>query len=588
MNKKIFIIIPIIIAIILISLALLFYLKNSNLQKAEHVLKQYFALLEGKNYEELYNLVILPENYSKDKFLTRNKNIYDGIEATNFQIEITSIKNEKNDILISYLTKMDITGGNVEFENTATLSKKHSKEYKINWSSNLIFPELNNEYKVRVSRVKAKRGSLLDRNGKVIAYSETDRIYPFKDATAHVTGYIQGITAEELKKLPEYTTSSKIGKTGLELAYEERLKGTDGTKIYIENNEGNIIKTLSEIPAQNGEDIKLTIDIDMQLNLYNQIENDEGFFVVINPKTGEILALVSTPSYDSNKFIQGMTNEEWDSLSNNDKKPLYSRFLGSWCPGSTMKPLTGAIGLTSGTLSENDEFIYSSLAWQKDSSWENHKITTLTSYTGKKNLRNALIYSDNIYFAQATIQIGCTAFTKGLDKLMFNKNIDFILPISKSQYSNTETIQSEAMLADSGYGQGQVLVNPIHMASIYSAFVNEGNMVKPYIEYKEEKNVEYLVENAFSKKAANEIKEDLIQAVENPAGTGHDVKVSGITIAGKTGTAELKISKEANGDTLGWFNCFTTDQSDDKSLLIISMAKNKKSSYLKKIIKTLF
>lgn len=159
---------------------------------------------------------------------------------------------------------------------------------------------------------------------------------------------------------------------------------------------------------------------------------------------------------------------------------------------------------------------------------------------------------------------------------------------TKSIYSNSNKIFSESILADSGYGQGEILVNPIHMASIYSAFVNEGNMLKPYIEYKASPSVEYLVEGAFSKEATNIIKEDLIQVVENPSGTGHDVKINGITIAGKTGTAELKVSQEDEGDTLGWFNCFTVDENIDDSLLIVSMAKNKKSTFLKNIIKTLF
>ena len=162
------------------------------------------------------------------------------------------------------------------------------------------------------------------------------------------------------------------------------------------------------------------------------------------------------------------------------------------------------------------------------------------------------------------------------------------MPTSKSRYSNSEGISSESILADSGYGQGQILVNPIHMASIYSAFLNDGNMIKPYLEYKENKAPEYLVENAFSKESSNIIKEYLIEAVENPNGTGHDVKVEGVTIAGKTGTAELKTSKDEKGDTLGWFNCFTADENIENPLLIVSMAKNKKSTYLKQIIRTLF
>lgn len=591
MKKKVVIISVIAVAVIaLITVAIL--VLNKEKQNPEEILKTYFAYIEKQNYEEMYNMV--HSNTDKEEFLKRNKNIYEGIHAKKIKIEITSIQNEKKKVIITYLTKMNTSAGDVEFENTAKLSKDDSKKYKIEWSSNLIFPELNNDYKVRVSNTEGKRGSILDRNGNILAETKTNREYPYKDITAHITGYVQGITAEELESKAEkgYNPHSIIGKTGLEQVYEERIKGKDGLKIYIEDNNGNIVKTIAETKGNDGEDIKLTIDINLQTKLYEKIKNDKGFFVVMNPQTGEILALVSTPSYDPNKFVTGMTNNEWNSISTNEAKPLFTRFISTWCPGSTFKPITGAIGLTTGNLSEDDEFNYSGLAWQKDSSWGDHKITTLTAYSGKKNLKNALIHSDNIYFAQAALKIGEKTFTEGLDKIKFNEDIDFELDTNKSTYSNSERIEREATLADSGYGQGQLLVNPIHMASIYSAFVNEGNMVKPYIEYKENREKEYLVKNAFSKEAANIIREDLIQVVESPTGTAHDLKVNGVKLAGKTGTAELKASKEEKGKTLGWFNCFTVDEELDKSMLIVSMVEdggsNGGSRYLKKIIRTLF
>ena len=591
MKKKVVIISVIAVAVIaLITVAIL--VLNKEKQNPEEILKTYFAYIEKQNYEEMYNMV--HSNTDKEEFLKRNKNIYEGIHAKKIKIEITSIQNEKKKVIITYLTKMNTSAGDVEFENTAKLSKDDSKKYKIEWSSNLIFPELNNDYKVRVSNTEGKRGSILDRNGNILAETKTNREYPYKDITAHITGYVQGITAEELESKAEkgYNAHSIIGKTGLEQVYEERLKGKDGLKIYIEDNNGNIVKTIAETKGNDGEDIKLTIDINLQTKLYEKIKNDKGFFVVMNPQTGEILALVSTPSYDPNKFVTGMTNDEWNSISTNEAKPLFTRFISTWCPGSTFKPITGAIGLTTENLSEDDEFNYSGLAWQKDSSWGDHKITTLTAYSGKKNLKNALIHSDNIYFAQAALKIGEKIFTEGLDKIKFNEDIDFELDTNKSTYSNSERIEREATLADSGYGQGQLLVNPIHMASIYSAFVNEGNMVKPYIEYKENREKEYLVKNAFSKEAANIIREDLIQVVESPTGTAHDLKVNGVKLAGKTGTAELKASKEEKGKTLGWFNCFTVDEELDKSMLIVSMVEdggsNGGSRYLKKIIRTLF
>ena len=665
MKNKI-IIISIVVAICVMVSILIITLMNQDSKKSQDVLKQYFALIEQKKYEEMYDLVNLSEDYTKEDFIKRNKNIYEGIDTNSINIEILSTEKDKDNITITYKTKMVLKSGDLEFENRARISKNDDKQYKINWTSNLIFPMLDNDCKVRVSTLKSERGDLLDRNGRLIAGqslisrigivpgklgedkdeniekiakllntsaesikktlsaswvkddifvpiknisfdendlkdkllkisgvmidSETDRVYLHKEATSHITGYVQNITAEELetRKDKGYTSSSIIGKTGLEKQYEDRLRGIDGIKIYIENAEGKNIKTIKEVQKKDGENIKLTIDLNIQLKLYEQLKNDEGLFVVMNHQTGEILALVSTPSYDANKFVLGMNNEEWNNLLNATGNPLNTRFLQTWCPGSTFKPITGAIGLDSGKISTEDEFNYSGLAWQKDSSWKDHNITTLKAYSGSKNLRNALIYSDNIYFAQATLKIGEKTFREGLDKLKFNENIGFVLNTSKSQYSNSDKIKRESILADSGYGQGEVLVNPIHMASIYSAFANEGNMIKPYLEYKENKTVEYLVENAFSKETANEIKEGMIQVVENPEGTGYDAKVKGVTIAGKTGTAELKLSKDDEGDTLGWFNCFNVGESVEDSMLVVGMAKNQPSTYLKKIAKTLF
>ena len=422
--------------------------------------------------------------------------------------------------------------------------------------------------------------------------TEKARTYPLGEAAAHLVGYVQKVTSEDLEnnKGKGYTSTSWIGKSGLEKQYEERLKGKEGLEIYIEDEKGNRKKDIAKIDVKSGEDIKLTIDSTIQTKLYEKLQNDKGFFVVMEPKTGELLALVSTPSYNPNKFVTGLTTDEWNELKNNQNNPMMVRYAQSWCPGSTFKPITGAIGLSSNSLSADDTFSYNGLSWKKNESWGQYDITTLTAYSGPKNLRNALIHSDNIYFAQAVLKIGKDKFINGLKNIKFGEDLNLEIGTSKSQYSNSEDISSEKTLADSGYGQGEILVNPIHMASIYSAFANDGNMIKPYIEYKENKSTEYLVESAFSKDAATIIKEDLVQVVENPEGTAKDMKVSGRTIAGKTGTAELKASKEANAETLGWFNCFSTD--NNNPLLVISMVEDGRSTggshYLIKMIKTLY
>ena len=404
--------------------------------------------------------------------------------------------------------------------------------------------------------------------------TESSRVYTLGKEASQVIGYVQAISAEELEenKGKGYNSNSVIGKAGIEKVYEETLRGKDGKEIYIEDENGKKVKTIAK-----QEDVKLTIDANKQKQIYESLEENKGAYVAMNSKTGEIIALVSTPSYDSNDFALGMSTEEWKNLNEDEKNPLLNRLTKAWSPGSTFKPVTGAIGITEGKINPKEDFGRSGLSWQKDSSWGSYMVTTLTPYNEPANMQNALIRSDNIYFAKVALKLGYNKFMEGLNKLGFNEDINFEIGTTKSTYDTDGKITDEVQLADSGYGQGQILVNPIHMASIYSAFVNNGNMIKPTIIYEEDKKVEYLKENAISQEAANTIKEDLIQVVESPNGTAHDAKIEGVKIGAKTGTAELKASKDEKGEVLGWFNAFTADESSENQLVVVSMIEDANS-----------
>ena len=673
-NKKV--LIGVILTVVIIVIAVIttvIFISNKEQEDVKTLLSDYFNLINDKNYEELYSKVA-SMNMSKEDFVARNENIYEGIDSSNIRINVNNVEKTDEGYNISYHEKMYTSVGLVEFDNKANVVKEE-KELKIKWSSSLIFPQLGESDKVRVSTIKEKRGSILDRNdiplakdGKIASVGivpgklgadreaniqkiseltgvsvdyinellsasyvkddtfvpvkkiedsntelkeqlltipgiminkEDGRVYSLGKEAAHLIGYVQPISSEELEQNEDkgYTTNTLIGKSGLELAYEDTLRGIDGTDIYIVDQNENRISTIATQDKKDGEDVKLTIDSSLQKQVYEQMENDKGFFVIMEPKTGELLALVSTPSYNSNDFVVGLTTDKWNNLNNDEAKPLYNRFIQKYCPGSTFKPVTGAIGLTSGTINPDEDLGYSGTSWQKDSSWGNYSITTLTGYSGPKNLLNGILHSDNIYFAQSVLKMGEETFTSGLNKIEFNTQLDFPLTLAKSQYAsnNGSKIEGETKLADSGYGQGDILVNPIHMASIYSAFANDGNMIKPRIEYDESKNGEVLVENAFSKEAADIIENDLIQVVENPEGTANDMKIEGTTIAGKTGTAELKSSSDdTQSGTLGWFNCYTIDRANGSDMLIVSMVENVQdnsdggSHYLIKKIRTLF
>lgn len=671
-NKKKIILLAliIIIFIVILIIGICTINKNKNIENVKNTMQIYMNNINDKEYEKLYEQItnFSKESISKEDFINRNKNIYNGINLQEIKVNIETVTiNKNNEFKIDYQNELTTSYGIISFKNHAIVLKE-GKEYKIDWKSNLIFPNLNDTDKVRVNTLSAERGNIYDRNGNLLAgkgtiYSigfvpgkmnedstqdkekiailldmsveniekllnasyvkedtfvelkkvsinntelidkvlevkgikvieKTARVYPYGEATSHLIGYIQNISAEELEKHKGegYSTSSVIGKAGLERSYEETLRGIDGIQIVIMEADGDIKETILKQELQNGKDVKITIDAEKQNEIYNNFKSQKGFFIVMNPKTGEMLTLVSTPAFDSNEFSNGISTNKWNELSSNEDKPLYSRYLGSWCPGSTFKPLTAAIGLNTGKIDPTEDFGHSGYSYKKDESWGDYQITTLQEYFTPAILQNALKYSDNIYFAKAGIKIGGDTLAEELTKLGFNEKMDFELALSASTFSNTNKFETEIKLADSSYGQGEILVNPIHMASIYSAFVNDGNMVKPYIEYREDKTPKYYKENVFSKETANIIKEDLIQVVEGYDATAHRLKTDGITIGAKTGTAELKEDKESEGIELSWLNAFTADDNTDKEYLVISMREDDKNKYfsLFPLVKSIF
>ena len=412
-----------------------------------------------------------------------------------------------------------------------------------------------------------------------VMISDVDRReYPLKEAAAHLVGYVQSVTAEDLEQHEGegYSSDSVIGKSGMEGLYEKDLKGQDGIKVSIVNEFGNEKKVLASIAKEDGKDIKLTIDSSLQLDLYEQFKDDKSSSVAMNPYTGEVLALVSTPSYDNNDFIMGMSEEKWNSLNEDENKPLYNRFRQKWAPGSSFKSIIAEIGLSTGAINPNEDYGDEGLSWQKDKSWGNYYVTTLHEYS-PVNLENALIYSDNIYFAKAALKIGAEDLKKSLDKLGFNEQLPFEITMEKSQYSNTDKIETEIQLADSGYGQGQVLINPLHLASLYTSFNNEGNVIKPYLLYKQDAKADIWIPNAFSSDVTNEVMKGLKKVVNDPHGTGYGAYRDDISLFGKTGTAEIKTSQDdKNGTELGWFAVSTSDKNAQKPILIVSMVEDVK------------
>lgn len=595
------------------------YLLFSGGSKPESVLLSYIDLLKKKDYKEMYSLISsdAKKKWKEEDFIARNKNIYEGIDASDFTMEIKDSTDEgDNGSEISYHFRMKSAAGTIAFDNKATVIKEDG-EYRIVWDSSQIFPQLQDADKVNVSITEGTRGSILDRNGKALAQqgsvyqvgliagklgNEADtvsamarvldvsedsikkalsaswvqadmfvpiktvtaakradiiaelrkidgasvqeaigRVYPYGEMTAHVTGYVQNVTAEDLEKHKNegYTATSIIGKSGLESIYESKLKAVSGCKIIILDENGNLKDTVAEQKAKDGQDVRTTIDIEAQRSAYNQLKKDAGSGVIMNSRTGEVLALVSTPAYDPNDFAMGMDTKTWDSLNNNKQKPLLNRFVSTYCPGSTFKAITGAIALDSKTITPDTAFEKTD-KWQKDSSWGKNYVTTTQSYTEPSNLKNAYIYSDNIFFAQVADKIGTETFTSYLDKIGFRKQLDFPFTVAKSTYG--DELENAQKLSASGYGQGDLLISPLHLTALYTAYVNDGSILQPYLVYEDGKT-KTMVKNAYSAATAKTVFEDLQASMsgygDNPTNA-----------AGKTGTAQVNHGEQE----IGWLS----------------------------------
>ncbi len=385
------------------------------------------------------------------------------------------------------------------------------------------------------------------------------RTYPYDKVASHIVGYVQNVNAEDLKKHKNegYNSTSVIGRSGIEAAYEEKLRGITSGKIDLVDKNDKVIKELCHKEVKmSPQDITLTIDIDLQQSLYNEYQNDKSASVALNPKTGEVLALVSTPSYSNNDFVLGLSTDKWNALNNDVNQPLMSRYKQTYTPGSSMKPITAAIGLETKAIDPNKD-LGAKDKWQRDSSWGNYYVTTLHG-PSPNNLKNAITYSDNVYFARSALNIGKENLFKYYKNLKIGEKIPFELALNKSQYINKNQKVSDQLIADSGYGQGQILMNPLQLASIYSAFVNNGSIYQPHIVQEQTKA---WIKNVFSKETTKTIKEDLINVIAEENGTGHAIYHDNVVLAGKTGTAEIKQSQsDTTGTELGWFTVMTTNE----------------------------
>ncbi|MBM6820151.1 MULTISPECIES: penicillin-binding transpeptidase domain-containing protein [Clostridia] len=425
-----------------------------------------------------------------------------------------------------------------------------------------------------------KLATLVNRNDEgIIINQKTSRVYNGGEAFGRLIGYVGPITAEELESKSDkgYTQTSLIGKAGIEQVYEDTLRGEDGAEIYLSRNNEEISILKKEVV--NGTDIKLTIDSTLQTNSYAQLNGEKGAVTAVDPKTGEVLALVSAPSYDSNMFTTYVTKTKAAEREANNYTDEINRFSKTYAPGSTMKLITASIGLNTGILNADEPITIDNKSWQKDSSWGNYFITRVNNITTPITLREAAKYSDNIYFAQLALKIGSENLINGIKGFGIGEELTFEYPITNSSISNNGNLDSEILLADTGYGQGELMVTPLNMALAYSALANDGNIMNPRLVLTSDSSATIWKESAIKSEYLPTLIEDFSAMVNDADGSAHLAQIDGFNIAAKTGTAEIKASQDdTTGTENGWFVAVDTTSSKLAIAMIVEDVKDRGGS----------
>lgn len=431
----------------------------------------------------------------------------------------------------------------------------------------------------RVSVTEEDTLNQLNEIPSVLSMATYGRVYPEGEKMSHLIGHVGTVTEEDLENDEEgfYDVDDMIGKRGLEAAFEERLRGTDGLRLVVDSN-GNRTGIIEQEPVD-GENLHLTIDAAIQATIFDQFTaGDAGHAAAIDPHTGETLALVSYPSFDPTLFTEGMSQETYQALIDDPLTPLLNRFQSTYSPGSSFKPITLMIGLNTNTFTPSDTLEIDGYTYNQPS-FGNYSVRRVSLSDGPVDLHDALVRSDNIYFARQALAIGAERFLETSQLLGFNNtDYTFSYPIRRSQIATDHAISNDVLLADTGYGQGEVLMSSHHLALSYTPLFNDGAMLKPRLLQSE--STQTLSESIVSNDDITAIKAALKDVVHGERGTAKIAQNDTVTLSGKTGTAELKQSPTAQSQQEnGWFVGYDEDETYLIALMVESVESKGGSRY---------
>ena len=374
------------------------------------------------------------------------------------------------------------------------------------------------------------------------------RVYPLGKTTAHLLGYIATVTEKEKNKSPLFSIPGlKIGKAGIEKQLDDTLRGQNGNIKLEVNAFGRIMKEIERDTGTPGEDIYLTIDSRLQKVAEDAFGDESGAAVVMDVHSGEVLALVSLPSFDPNLFEKGISHKDWNELINNEKHPLINKAISEhYSPGSTFKVIVALAALEAKKINKNTVFDCSGamqLGQHKFHCWKH-------SGHGLLNVVSALKHSCDIFFYETALKTGIETIAS--TARLFGLGSDYDLPFDniqkglipdenwKQKKFHTKWQKGETVLA--GIGQGYVLVTPLQLVTMLSRVVNGGYEVSPHFIKMTMQDKSSIRKLPVDEKNLEIVKQGMFEVVNAEGGTARRAyfNVKGAKLAGKTGTTQVR------------------------------------------------
>ncbi len=397
---------------------------------------------------------------------------------------------------------------------------------------------------------------------------EPERYYPHGNLASHLLGYIGEISEGDLARMREsgYQVGDWVGKKGVERTYDKILRGQNGGVEVEVDASGIQRRTLTYLKPIQGQTLMLTIDWKVQKMAEDLLGDQVGSVIVNNPKTGEILAMVSKPNFDPNEFVSGISFKDWNHLLQDKNRPLENRAIqGQYPPGSIFKLITALAALEDGAADIDKVFLCRGIFWYKTWPYRCWR----TSGHGWMNLKNAIIESCDIFFYQLGLLVKVDKIYKvarslGLGSktlIDLDSEVPGLVPNPRWKESTQHMPWFPGNTIQMSIGQGYLLTTPLQMLDVTSGIAMNGKIYRPHLLYRVvdqktgraiyDKQPELLQEADLTPKFLDFIKDTMEQVVSSDNGTGKKARLKGVNVAGKTGTSE-----NPHGDNHAWFTSY--------------------------------